>query len=106
MIEGEARLPGGTLLILALAMHGSIKSFWKRLRASGAKVEAVATDMSLAYIEAVTTHLPKATLVFDRFHLIKLYNEKLSALRRALYHQLKDSMQKDVLCSKAFVGCC
>jgi len=75
----------------------ALTPFWKRLRRSGAKVEAVATDMSPAYIDAVVTHLPKATLVFDRFHVIKLYNEKLSELRRALYHQLKDSMQKDVL---------
>ncbi len=31
--------------------------FWKRLRASHAKIQAVATDMSPAYIDAVTTHL-------------------------------------------------
>src|SRR5207237_6708459 len=31
--------------------------FWQRLRASRAKVEAVATDMSPAYIEAVREHL-------------------------------------------------
>jgi len=71
--------------------------FWKRLRSSGAKVCAVATDMSPAYIEAVTRHLPHASLVFDRFHVIKLYNEKLTELRRALYHQLTDGMQKDAL---------
>jgi len=75
----------------------ALKDFWIRLRRSGAKLEAVATDMSPAYIDAVTTHLPEATLVFDRFHVIKLYNDKLSELRRALYHQLKDTMQKDVL---------
>jgi len=75
----------------------ALKEFWTRLRRAGAKVEAVATDMSPAYIDAVTTHLPGARLVFDRFHVIKLYNDKLSELRRALYHQLKDTMQKDVL---------
>jgi transposase len=75
----------------------SLISFWKRLRASGAKIKAVATDMSPAYIDAVTTHLPKATLVFDRFHVIKLYNDKLSVLRRELYRQLTDTMQKDAL---------
>jgi transposase len=53
--------------------------------------------MSPAYIDAVTTHLPGVSLVFDRFHVIKLYNDKLSQLRRALYHQLKDTMQRDVL---------
>jgi len=64
---------------------------------SRAKIEAVATDMSPAYIDAVTTHLPGVRLVFDRFHVIKLYNDKLSELRRALYHELKDTMQKEVL---------
>ena len=75
----------------------ALTPFWKRLRASHAKIEAVATDMSPAYIDAVTTHLPDATLVFDRFHVIKLYNDKLSDLRRTLYRQLADTMQKDVL---------
>lgn len=71
--------------------------FWTRLRRSGAKVEAVATDMSPAYIDAVVTHLPGARLVFDRFHVIKLYNDKLSELRRAMHRELKDTMHKDVL---------
>jgi len=75
----------------------ALKPFWKRLRGSGAKIEAVATDMSPAYIEAVISHLPAATLVFDRFHVIKLYNDKLSELRRDLYRQLEDTMQKSVL---------
>jgi len=75
----------------------ALREFWTRLRRAGAKIEAVATDMSPAYIDAVTTYLPGARLVFDRFHVIKLYNDKLSELRRALYHELKDTMQKDVL---------
>jgi transposase len=75
----------------------ALSDFWTRLRRSGAKVEAVATDMSPAYIEAVTTCLPDARLVFDRFHVLKLYNDKLSELRRAMYHELKGLMQKNVL---------
>jgi transposase len=75
----------------------ALAAFWTALRRSRAKVVAVATDMSPAYIDAVTSHLPEATLVFDRFHVIKLYNDKLSELRRALHHQLKESLQKDVL---------
>lgn len=71
--------------------------FWRRLRASGARVQAVATDMSPAYIEAVSTHLPQATLVFDRFHVMKLYNDKLSDLRRELYRGTADILQKQVL---------
>jgi transposase len=91
-------LESGAVLHVGRGKGGeALLAFWRRLRASGAKIEAVATDMSPAYIEAVTTHLRGATLVFDRFHVIKLYNEKLSNLRRELYRQLADSMQKDVL---------
>jgi transposase len=75
----------------------SLLPFWKRLRASHAKIKAVATDMSPAYIDAVTTHLSEATLVFDRFHVIKLYNDKLSGLRRDMHRELTDTMQKDAL---------
>jgi transposase len=36
---------------------------------------------------AVLEHLPDADLVLDHFHLVKWLNEKLSLLRRQLYHQ-------------------
>ena len=75
----------------------ALKPFWKRLRPSGAKIEAVAMDMSVAYYGAVLTHLPKAKIVFDRFHVVKLFNERLSELRRALYREATDMMHKKVL---------
>jgi transposase len=75
----------------------ALSRFWKRLSASRAKIEAVAIDMSAAYISAVTEHLPKATLVFDRFHVMKLFNDKLTALRRDLHREATDDLQKKVL---------
>jgi len=75
----------------------ALNPFWKRLRGSHAKIEAVAMDMSPAYQEAVSTHLPKAKIVFDRFHVMKLFNEKLSDLRRALHREATDVLQKKVL---------
>jgi transposase len=75
----------------------ALKPFWKRLKCSHAKVEAVAMDMSPAYLGAVVTHLPKAVVVFDHFHIIKLFNEKLSDLRRDLYREAKEQLHKDVL---------
>lgn len=75
----------------------ALKPFWKRLGSSRAKIEAVATDMSSAYYAAVQKHLPKATLVFDRFHIVKLMNEKLSQLRRDLQREAEENLQKDVL---------
>jgi len=75
----------------------ALKPFWKRLRGSKAKIQAVAMDMSAAYRGAVATHLSEAKIVFDRFHVMKLFNEKLSDLRRALYHEATDVLQKKVL---------
>jgi transposase len=75
----------------------ALQPFWKRLKASRAKIEAVALDMSPAYIAAVIQNLPGVPLVFDRFHIMKLFNEKLSTLRRQLYREAADGLQKDVL---------
>jgi transposase len=75
----------------------ALTAFWKRLRAAHAKVKAVATDMSKAYIAAVRKNLPKAVHVFDHFHVIKLYNDKLSAFRRELFRQLTDEGQRLIL---------
>ena len=72
----------------------ALKPFWKRLRRCKAKIEAVAMDMSPAYHDAVSTYLPKATIVYDRFHVIKLFNDKLSNLRRWLYHRADDAHKK------------
>ena len=75
----------------------ALEPFWKRLRHCPARVEAVAIDMSPAYMSAVMDHLPQATIVFDHFHVVKLFNDKLSDLRRDLYREAKDQLHKDVL---------
>src|SRR5271165_4282664 len=75
----------------------ALTPFWKRLRRAHAKIQAVATDMSAAYIRAVRDNLPQAVHVFDHFHVIKLFNEKLSALRRQLYHQASSEEERKLL---------
>jgi transposase len=75
----------------------ALKPFWKRLRPSGAKIAAVAMDMAGGYQSAVRAHLPKAVIVFDRFHVVKLFNDKLSDLRRAPYREATDVQHKEVL---------
>ena len=72
------------------ALHG----FWRRLKASGARIEAVAMDMSQAYASAVAQHLPGALIVFDRFHVMKLMNEKLDDLRRELVREAESQEAK------------
>jgi len=75
----------------------ALEPFWQRLKRTRAKVEAVAMDMSPAYISAVLTNLPQAVIVFDHFHIIRLFNEKLSTLRRDLYREATEQLHKDVL---------
>jgi len=75
----------------------ALAPFWKKVKRAKAQIEAVAMDMSPAYISAVSVHLPQAAIVFDHFHVIKLFNDKLSELRRDLYHEAKDLLQKKVL---------
>src|ERR1700755_1011309 len=53
--------------------------------------------MSAGYWGAVMTHLPRAVIVFDHFHVVKLFNDKLSDLRRALYREATDVQHKAVL---------
>jgi transposase len=75
----------------------ALAPFWKRLAASKAKIKAVAVDMSRAYTKAVRENLPKAALVYDHFHIIKRYNEKLTDLRRELYREATDGLKRSVL---------
>ena len=51
-------------------------------------------DMSQAYASAVAQHLPGALIVFDRFHVMKLMNEKLDDLRRELVREAESQEAK------------
>jgi transposase len=75
----------------------SLRIFFKRLRASHAKIRAVATDMSPAYTAAVRDNLPKAIHVFDRFHLVKFFNERFSLFRQELQREAEGPLAKAVL---------
>ena len=87
-------LQSGAVLHVGKGKGGdALQEFFKRLRRSGARIEAVAIDMSPAYIAAVETHMPLTEIVFDRFHVIKLMNDKLTKLRRLLYEQANTRMQ-------------
>jgi len=64
----------------------ALKGFWKRLRPYRDNITAVAMDLSPAFISSVRENLPKADMVFDPFHVMKLMNEKLDLLRRELWN--------------------
>ena len=66
--------------------------------------QAVAVEISPANIAAVKEHLPEAIIVFNNFHVIKLYNDRLWNLRRQFYHQSNDQRKK--MSSKEPAGSC
>ncbi len=54
----------------SLSEHQRLKSKW------------ASCDMSRAYTGAIQHHCPNATLVIDRFHVVKALNEALDAVRK------------------------
>jgi transposase len=76
----------------------ALEPFWKRVRRyRKVKIEAVAIDMSPAYIKAVRENLLQAMIVFDHFHVIKLFNEELSDFRRELYNNTTEKLHRSVI---------
>ncbi|MDE0853583.1 MAG: ISL3 family transposase [Nevskia sp.] len=54
---------------------------------TAAGIEAVAMDMGPAYQAAVREHLPNATIVFDRFHVMKLYSDLIRNVRASEFRK-------------------
>jgi len=90
-------LDSGRIVWVAKGRGGdALRKFWRALRLSKARIEAVAMDMSAAYWAAVLEHLPDAAIVFDRFHITKLVNEKLDDLRRDMVREAVGLMKQTV----------
>lgn len=71
--------------------------FWKRLKRCKANIQAVAIDMSPAYISAVSENLPDAVIVYDHFHVVKLFNDRLAEFRRSLQSQMESKEKASYL---------
>lgn len=81
----------GTLLWVKEGRDAAVLSeFLDALSAECANgIEAVAIDMGRAYIAAVTTSLPNAAIVFDRFHVMQLFSKVIRDCRRAEFKTAK-----------------
>jgi transposase len=75
----------------------ALLEFWRRLKLSGARLKAVAMDMSGAYAASVRERAPHAIVTFDRFHVMKLMNERLDALRRELVNEAQGTEAKKAI---------
>jgi transposase len=51
-------------------------------------LQVVCMDMWAAYANLVRAHAPNATILFDRFHIVKHLNEAVDAVRLELWRQL------------------
>jgi len=84
---------GRILWVRAGRGKAGLQGFWTRLKRSRVQIRAVAMDMSGAYWSAVVEGLPGAALVFDRFHIIQLMNQRLDDLRRELVREAEGPLK-------------
>jgi transposase len=76
-------LDSGRVLYWALGKdHTALEPFFRKLRRSGAQLEAIAVDMSGAYQKAIRLYAPPGVVVVhDRYHVVSLMNDVLDNIR-------------------------
>ena len=72
------------------ALEGALKKLKK------SKLRVVTMDMANAYYSWIAEHFPKASIVFDHFHVIKLMNDKLDHVRRRVVAKMDSDQQKQL----------
>lgn len=60
------------------------------------RVQWASCDMSQTYIQAIKDHCPNATLVIDRFHLVKALNEAVDEVRKEEWRLLGADERKAI----------
>jgi transposase len=75
--------------------HTSLEAFFKRLRRTGAKLQAIAVDMSAAYLKGIRLYGPKdVSVVHDRYHVVANMNKVVDEVRRSEQNRLEDEGKK------------
>jgi len=89
-IDPQQKQPARLLFMTPERTAASVGQFVAALPAHGAspaQVQLAAIDMSAAYQKGVRAHLPKAQIVFDRFHVMQLAGKALDEVRKQLQHE-------------------
>lgn len=74
-----------TLFVTEGKDSGTVAEFVDDLekhKGKAGNIKYVSSDMSPAFIKGVGANLPNAELVFDKFHIIKIINEAVDAVRK------------------------
>jgi transposase len=88
----------GLLLMVEGRSAHALGSFAQALREHGgdpAQIQAIAMDMSPAFLKGAAEHFPQAQIVFDKFHVMQLAGQALDSVRRQLQQdgaQLKGAL--------------
>ncbi|MPM46951.1 ISL3 family transposase ISArch13 [bioreactor metagenome] len=72
------------------ALAGALKKLKK------SKLKIVTMDMANSYYTWISENFPKAHIVFDHFHVIKLMNDKLDLVRRRVTAKMDDLQKKQL----------
>lgn len=67
----------------------TITPFLLDLRCRAHNLKAISIDMSPAFISAVMAILPHIPIIFDRFHIVRLFNEGMDEFRRRYQSELE-----------------
>jgi transposase len=76
----------------------TIDRFFNECLSTGqkARITWASCDMSRAYTEAIKHHCPNATLVIDRFHVVKALNEAVDEVRKEQWRALDAEGRKAI----------
>ena len=76
----------------------TIDRFFNECLSTGqkARIQWASCDMSQAYIGAIKYHCPNATLVIDRFHVVKALNAALDEVRKEQWRALDTQGRKAI----------
>lgn len=87
-------LTGNVLFIGDGKSGAALDPFAEQLKEAGANIKNVAVDLANSFSAWISKKLPYATIIYDKFHVIKLMNDKLNAVRRETMNELYEEDQK------------
>ena len=78
--------------------RATLDQFFDQCLSQGQKsrIRWASCDMSLAYTEGIKHHCPNASLVIDRFHVVKALNEAVDTVRKEQWRELDTDGRKAI----------
>lgn len=75
----------------------ALVKFWRRVKRANVQIQTVLSDLSPAFIASVRENASDAIHVYNHFHVVKLVNEAVDAVRRQTYNNEKDAGMRQVI---------